>query len=850
MSRTTYEGHRTDYISFPLGGIGTGSVGLAGNGRFVDWEIANRPAKGSTLGNSHLAIKAENADGTLIDARVLNGDCHLNYAGQYAMNYGHGMPGSTMASFPHFRKCVFDGRFPVAGIDFEDYHFPGKPHLTAFNPFIPRNDRDSSIPAAFFEITVTNPTDKPVSYTGVFALCNPNGNGVNSLIDEDGMHGIFLGQDNVPDDSIDRYDLTVATPDADVSRQQAWYRGGWSDALETYWRNFTEKTTFPARSYDTPGRDHCTLAVRKTAKPGETVTLRFVMTWNKPNNYNYWNPLKDENGKDVTWKNYYATLFRDSKDSAAYCIADWNRLSAETLRFRDELFASTLPEEVVEAASATMSVLKTATVLRLENGEFYGWEGLNQNGGSCEGTCTHVWNYAYALCFLFPALERSIRDTDYKYNIDEHGRMQFRMQLPLGRQQGNWRACVDGQMGGVIKSWREWKISGDTEWLKSNWPAIRKSLEYAWSPDNFDGWDADGDGVLEGRQHHTLDMELFGPSSWLEGFYLAALKCGAEMAESLGETESAAKYRELFEKGQKWSDENLWGGKWYMQKVDLTDKSTLEKYKICGDAMSYWNSEAGEIKYQIGEGSEIDQMLAQWHANILGIGDIYDKKQRMTALKSMFENNFKEDMREFYNPFRLYSVNDEAGAVICDYPDGAKKPAIPIPYCQETMHGFEYALAGLMISEGMIDEGLAIVRSVRDRYDGEKRNPWNEIECGSNYARSMASFALIPIFAGFAFDMTKKHIGFAPIVCRKNFRTVWSLDCGWGNVRFAEDIDCMKLDVIDGKLPLKSIGVPADMTVNYVLIDGLAVPFTREKDGGTITLAGEFTAEKSVIVTQ
>ena len=343
-------------------------------------------------------------------------------------------------------------------------------------------------------------------------------------------------------------------------------------------------------------------------------------------------------------------------------------------------------------------------------------------------------------------------------------------------------------------------------------------------------------------------MELFGPSSWLEGFYLAALKCGAEMAEHLGETESAKKYRDLFAKGQKWSDENLFNGKWYMQKVDLTDKSILEKYKVCGDAMGYWNSEAGEIKYQIGEGSEIDQMLAQWHANILGIGDIYDKKQRTAALKSMFENNFKEDMREFYNPFRLYSVNDEAGAVICDYPDGTKKPAIPIPYCQETMHGFEYALAGLMISEGMIDEGLAIVRSVRDRYDGEKRNPWNEIECGSNYARSMASFSFLPIFAGFAFDMTKKHIGFAPIIGKRGFRTIWSLDCGWGNVRFGEETDCMKIDVIDGVLPLKSIGVPADMTVNYVVIDGLAVPFT--KDGGKLVLANEITAEKSIIVTK
>lgn len=847
MKRTTYTGHRTKCISFPLGGIGTGSVGLAGNGRFVDWEIANRPAKGSTLGNSHIAVKAEDENGALIDARVLNGDCYVDHSGQYAVNYGHGMPGATMAGFPHFRSCTFDGRFPIASIDFDDPHFPGKPTLTAFNPFIPRNDRDSGIPAAFFELTVVNTTDRPLTYTAVFALKNPNGNGVNELLDTDTLHGIFLGQEGTADDSLEKFDLTVATPDdsanENVSRQAAWYRGGWSDSLETYWRNFTEKATFPPRSYPSAGGDHCTLAVRRTAGTGESVTFRFVMTWSRPNNYNYWNPLKDENGRDVSWKNYYATLFHDSRDSAAYCMTEWERLRAETFRFRDELFASTLPEEVVEAASATMSVLKTATVLRLENGEFYGWEGLNQNSGSCEGTCTHVWNYAYALCFLFPSLERSIRDTDYRYNIDENGRMQFRMQLPLGRTQGNWRACVDGQMGGIIKSYREWKISGNTDWLRSNWDGIRRSLEYAWSPENFDGWDADCDGVLEGRQHHTLDMELFGPSSWLEGFYLAALRCGAEMAEALGEAEAAEKYRSLFEKGRAWSDTNLFNGKWYMQRLDLTDRSILERYKVCGDAISYWNEEAGEIKYQIGEGSEIDQLLAQWHANILGLGDIFDKRQRQIALRSMYENNFKHDMREFYNPFRLYSVNDESGAVICDYPEGAKKPAIPIPYCQETMHGFEYALAGLMISEGMLDEGLEIVRSVRDRYDGEKRNPWNEIECGSNYARSMASFALIPILSGFTFDMTKKHIGFAPLVSRDDFRSVWSLDCAWGSVRLTADL--AEIDVIDGELPLRTLGIPEGMTAVSVTVDGEPVSFTLEKN--VITL-DDVIVRRSIVV--
>ena len=370
---------------------------------------------------------------------------------------------------------------------------------------------------------------------------------------------------------------------------------------------------------------------------------------------------------------------------------------------------------------------------------------------------------------------------------------------------------------------------------------IKASLEYAWNENNFDGWDRDKDGVLEGRQHHTLDMELFGPSSWLEGFYLCALKCGAEMARYLGENDSADEYDRLFASGKAWTDKNLFNGKWYHQKVDLTDKSVLEPYKVCGDAMGYWNDEAGEIKYQIGEGSEIDQLLAQWHANIIGIGDIFDPKQRKTALRNMYKNNFVTSMRELYNPFRLYSVNDDAGAIICTFPDNVKKPAIPIPYCQETMHGFEYALAGLMISEGMIEEGLTIVRSVRDRYDGERRNPWNEIECGSNYARSMASFAMIPIFSGFRFDMVKKKIGFAPIVSQDNFRCLWSLDSGWGRVEL--NADTAKITVLSGSLTVRELAI--DLPAKYVEIDGKSVPFTVEN--GAVLLTEAVTASEAIV---
>src|ERR1700733_14951510 len=70
--RFVYTGACRQYLAFPLGGIGTGSVSLTGGGRLIDWSIRNRPAIHQFNGSSHFAIKAER-DGKLLDARVLNG---------------------------------------------------------------------------------------------------------------------------------------------------------------------------------------------------------------------------------------------------------------------------------------------------------------------------------------------------------------------------------------------------------------------------------------------------------------------------------------------------------------------------------------------------------------------------------------------------------------------------------------------------------------------------------------------------------------------------------------------------------------------------------------------------------
>ncbi|MBQ4451026.1 MAG: hypothetical protein II912_01470 [Clostridia bacterium] len=830
-------------ICFPLGGIGAGCIGLAGNGRLKDFEIFDRPDKGSMNGYTHIAVRA--VKGGECVARVLNSDLQDSRMGQYGQSFGYGPDSRTMAGFPHFENAVFRGEFPYAFVSFENGGFPGEAGLKAFSPFIPLDDHDSSLPAALFAVRVVNTESEPVRYAVAFSCKNPcAGDTVNALAElgDSRTNEIFASGAafycEADKSSPDYAEMALVTDDPAARVQRYWYKGGWKDSIATFWNEFSSGGPLRDREEGDP---HATVMREFVLAPGEVKTVRFALCWYHPNCVNYWNPLKDAEGRDVTWKNWYATQFDSALSVADYVMWNWADLDERTKAFHDALFSSTLDDAVKDAAASSLCVLRSATVKRLEDGSFYGFEGCNEKSGSCEGTCQHVWNYAYALPFLFPKLERSIRDLEFRYSTDENGRMEFRLKLPLGREYTPFRACVDGQMGAVIKTWREWKISGDTEWLRGVFPQVKKALEYAFHPDNPDRWDRDMDGVLEGRQHHTLDMELFGPSSWLEGFYLAALKAGGLMARELGENESASRYEELYEKGRRWTNENLFNGRYFCQKIDLED----ERIPRLFDAMNYWNSETGEIKYQIGEGSSIDQMCAQWHADILGLGRLFDKDKTDAALKSMMTYNFMPSARFFANPWRLFCLNGEAGTLICAYPPGARKPKIPVPYCEETMHGFEYQFAGLLLAEGFYDDAMKVIRAVRDRYDGRWRNPYNEMECGSNYARSMAAWALIPISGGFTFDLSRGEIGFDPVT-PGDFNCIWSLGTGWGTYEKTEDRSAVLLS--EGTLKLKKLSLPYLKKPKKLLLDGKETPFAFEN--GSLLFAETEIRQSAVAVTE
>jgi hypothetical protein len=416
--------------------------------------------------------------------------------------------------------------------------------------------------------------------------------------------------------------------------------------------------------------------------------------------------------------------------------------------------------------------------MRLEDGTFYGFEGCSSTVGCCPGSCTHVWNYQQALPFLFPALERSMRTADYEYNLrEEDGRMCFRIGLPLGTSHWGFHAAADGQLGGIIKTYRDWLICGDDDWLRKVWPRVKKSLSYAWEQ-----WDVDRDGVPEGIQHNTYDIEFQGPNPLIGAFYLGALRAAEEMARHLGEDEQAAEYRELFDKGSAKMDEMLFNGEYYVQKYDPQKAKTQ----------------------QFGPGCLSDQMLGQWIAAICDLGHLLEPDHVRSALRSIFRYNWRPSLEEHVSFQRIYALGDEAGLLMLSWPRGGR-PETATRYCDEVWTGIEYQVASHLIMEGYVEEGLAIVKGVRDRHDGRRRNPWDEPECGSHYSRAMSSWGLVLALSGFFCDASRGLLRFAPRVQQDDFRCFWSDDAAWGTFaqRIEDEAVELRLEVLGGTRELE-----------------------------------------------
>ncbi len=406
-----------------------------------------------------------------------------------------------------------------------------------------------------------------------------------------------------------------------------------------------------------------------------------------------------------------------------------------------------MPDVVKEASLYNVSTLRTQTCFRTEDGRFYGWEGCSDQIGCCLGSCTHVWNYEQATAFLFGDLARSMREVEFRHATREDGHMSFRVDLPLGRVTDWGLAATDGQMGCLMKLYRDWQLSGDDDILRALWPKARKALEFCWIPG---GWDADRDGVMEGCQHNTMDVEYYGPNPQMGSWYLGALQASEEIASYLGEEDFAHTCRDLFERGSRWMDANLFNGEYYEHEVWPPIDVSAVAPGLRHETMGARNLADPEL--QLGPGCLVDQLVGQYMAHVCGLGYLLERHHVCRTLESVMKYNFKE--RVFFGHFnhmRTFALNDESALLMATYPHG-RRPKRPFPYYNEVMTGFEYTAASHMLYEGQRENGLKCIRAIRDRYDGKKRSPFDEAECGHHYARAMASWAAVLALTGFRYS--------------------------------------------------------------------------------------------------
>jgi uncharacterized protein (DUF608 family) len=554
-----YRGEQLDHIAFPLGGLGAGMLCLEGSGALSHASLRHRP----DLLNEPLAFAALHlATSSGSSARVLEGPVprhkpFLYRARAEAAGTGSGAPGRSYG-LPRFAEASFEARFPCASVALSDPDLPVSVEITGWSPFVPGNADDSSLPVAVLEYRVRNASPERVQ--AVFSF-----HSANLMFDRHGgergvgdlPRGFRLWQSGSEDVPHAEGSFAACVHDAHARVDTRWFRGGWFDALTVLWKHVVEGATPEAEPFDEdPPSPGGSVYVPFELAAGNERTLTLRLTWYVPDSDLSFGP-----DSDAAYRPWYAGRYASLEALISDVDARFAELRANTFAFRDALHDTTLPPEVTEAVSANLSILRSPTVLRQADGRLWAWEGCSDRQGCCAGSCTHVWNYAQAIAHLFPDLERSLRETELGECQDESGHCAFRAPLPIREPAHDFHSACDGQLGGVLKVYRDWRISGDSDWLRRSWPRLRTSLEYA-----IRSWDPDRLGALLEPHHNTYDIEFWGADGMCSSIYLAALEAATRIARAVGDDASA--YEELAERARAYLEQQLFDGEYFVQRVE------------------------------------------------------------------------------------------------------------------------------------------------------------------------------------------------------------------------------------------------------------------------------------------
>jgi uncharacterized protein (DUF608 family) len=560
------------------------------------------------------------------------------------------------------------------------------------------------------------------------------------------------------------------------------------DEWDAAWRTFAQSGRFAALERVQPATPSPSgrtvsgaVAARATVPPRGSVEIPFLLTWSFPNKYN----------ASGTWMGcHYAGKWPDPARTMNELCTKLADIRAKTERFHTTFYDSTLPYWLLDCLTSQAAIIRhIGVVFRIANGDVYGWEGSN---GCCQPTCTHVWGYEQTLARLFPDLEREMRRIDFKHQQRADGGVNNRTDVPSPLRPTGEQPFTDGHASCILKAYREALNHADDSLLKSYWPHVKHALEYLIARDAA-GSGGEADGILQDDQWNTYDEALHGVTSFLSGYYLAALRAGEVWARRIGDGAAADRFQSILAKGRDNLQKLCWNGEYFQQKLD--------DYLRRG----------GEV----GPGCMSDQLIGQWWAHQLGLGYLLPRDRVQSALRAIFRNNWKPDLTGWKHAPRAFAGAGDKGLIICTWPRGGRPDQVML-YSDEVWTGIEYQVAAHLIYEGMIEEGLAIIKGARDRYDGKSRppiprNPWNEIECGGHYARAMSSWSILLALSGYDYDGPAQVLSFAPRITPEKFKAFFCGPEGWGCLEQTRDGNAQqnKIVVDEGRLPISEVRLVA-----------------------------------------
>lgn len=799
------------YIGMPVGGINTGTVYLGGDGRLWLWDIFNSNQEGvdpKTIdwdSDVHAGKKIRSRDGSAYVQPAKN-IRPLDQGFAFRITTGS-VTIIKQLNTADWEEIVFEATYPMAKLHYIDKKLPVSITADIYSPFIPLDDKNSGLPCTIYSFSIHNTGPQPVEVSVLGWLENktsprsakPTDTRINAIISNNNTTLVQCSiQQNGDEQQLNAADYgTMAIA---ALSGQALYQTNVLFPLSA--------ASFDASHMDTAEKNSGAQLIAGSCThhmlaPAAILKTDFAIGWHFANLQLH--AAIHDKGR------YYNNWFKSAAEVLQYLHQHFNKLAAESHRWKETWYDSTLPCWLLERTFLNISTLATTTAHRFASGRFYAWEGV----GCCEGTCTHVWQYAQAMGRVFPSIEKDTRERiDLGLSLQPDGMIWYRGEVVKG-------PAIDGQAGTILRIYREHQMSKDNSFLASNWQQIKLATQWVINQDR------NKDGMEDTPIENTLDAVWDGEIAWLVGLCIAAVKAGELMAIEMKDDAFAALCADYVTRGRSNMETKLFNGEYFIHKPDeKTGRKKLGAYNTC----------------------HIDQVYGQSWAHQLGMGHIIDKQKVITALQSLWKYNFTPDVGPYIKERkggRPYALPGEGGMVMNTNPKNEAKPygediTWQMGYFHECMSGFEHQVAAHMMAEGMVEESLVLTRMIHDRYHARKRNPFNEIECSDHYARAMASYGTFISTCGFEYHGPRGYMRFSPKMGSNYFKAPFIAAAGWGT--YTQEVQEKKvkarLSIKYGELSLNTFGLDCTHKPSgiSVLLDTLSIPARFTQQAGKISI--------------